>query len=512
MHARTTIPRARTRGWKGLASLLLLLPTIAVLGAQAATPASATSEICAGDKVEVTGEKETITYTAPDGYLISSWCVKAGTRTEVHDIDPPVKTITISHSSGKGISHYSVTLVKAPTPVVPTAPTSSDVCEPATGPTNDRVVIPSDAHFTYELDGVAVPAGEVVATGTSHTVVAVPKAGVVVKEGATKTWTFTFTKEKCVTPPTPVAPTAPTKSDVCEPASGPTDDRVVIPMDANFTYTLDGAAVAAGSVVATGTSHTVKAVPKDGVVVKEGATTEWTFTFTKEKCVTPPTPVAPTAPTKSDVCEPASGPTDDRLVIPMDANFTYTLDGAAVAAGEVVATGTSHTVKAVPKDGVVVKDGATTEWTFTFTKDKCVTPPPPPPPPVTPPVPPVMPPVTPPVVTPPVTPPVVAPPEVLPEQAFGKAVGKVKVTCQGTVRARLANRSGERVVYTLRVGSKVHRIAVKAQDARKFVTRGPARAKVVLKVGSTRLDQVRIPGLCAAPEVLPDTGVRATSS
>ena len=114
------------------------------------------------------------------------------------------------------------------------------------------------------------------------------------------------------------------------------------------------------------------------------------------------------------------------------------------------------------------------------------------------------------VVPPPVVPPVV-PPEVLPEQAFGKAVGSVRASCQGTVRARLANRTGEKVVYTLRVGTKVHRIAVTSQTARKFVTHGRPRAKVTLKVGSTRLDKLRIPALCAAPEVLPDTGLRATS-
>ena len=95
-------------------ALLLLLPTMAVLGTQVTAPAAA-ADVCQGDvKVEVSGDKETITYTAPDGYLISSWCVKAGTTTEVHAVDPPAKTITISHTSGKGISHYSVTLVKAP--------------------------------------------------------------------------------------------------------------------------------------------------------------------------------------------------------------------------------------------------------------------------------------------------------------------------------------------------------------------------------------------------------------
>lgn len=317
----------RRRSTSRLAALLLLLPTLAVLGAQA-SPAAATSELCEGDVVEVQGEIKSIAYTAPDGYLVSSWCVKSGTEAEVHDLNPPAKTITIAHTSGKGISHYSVTLVKAPEPKAPAAATAVDVCEPSTGPTNDRITIPTDANFTYTVGGVAVAAGPFVATGTTHTVVAVPKAG---------------------------------------------------------------------------------------VVVTQGATTQWTFTFTKVLCVTPPT--------------------------------------------------------------------------------------------VTPPV------VTPPVVTPPVvTPPVVAPPEVLPEQAFGKAVGAVKASCQGTVRAKLSNRSGRAVTYKLRVGTKVHRIAVRSLASKKYLTQGPAHARVVLKVNGTRLDQTRIPAHCQAPEVLPDTGLRAISN
>ena len=323
-------PTTGRHGVRRVFALLLLLPTLAVLGAQA-TPAAA-SDVCPGTHLSPpNATTSSFTYTAPDGYLIAGWCVKAGPTAENHDLsDAPVASVTIAHSSGKDVSHYSVVLVEAPEAKTPAAATASDVCEPATGPTNDRITIPADA---------------------------------------------------------------------------------------SFTYTVDGTAVAAGPFVATGTTHTVTAVAKDGVVVKEGATTTWTFTFTKVLCVTPP----------------------------------------------------------------------------------------PPPPPVTPPV------VVPPVVTPPVvTPPVVAP-EVLPEQAFGKAVGSVKATCQGTVRAKLANRSGEKVVYKLRVGKKVHKIAVKSLAKKKFVTKGKARAKVTLKVGSTRLDKLRIPALCAAPEVLPDTGLRATS-
>jgi hypothetical protein len=107
---------------------------------------------------------------------------------------------------------------------------------------------------------------------------------------------------------------------------------------------------------------------------------------------------------------------------------------------------------------------------------------------------------------------VAAPPEVLPVQSFGKAVGHVRASCQGTVKARLSNRSGETVTYKLRVGAKVHRIVVKSLARKKFVTQGRAMARVTLKVGSTRLDTVRIPQLCEAPEVLPDTGLRAADS
>lgn len=103
-------------------------------------------------------------------------------------------------------------------------------------------------------------------------------------------------------------------------------------------------------------------------------------------------------------------------------------------------------------------------------------------------------------------------PEVLPAQAFGRATGSVTAGCQGTVRTRVSNRSSERVTYTLRVGRTVHRIAVKSLGHRKFVTSGRALAKVTLKVGLTRLDRIRIPQRCEAPVVLPDTGLRATSS
>ena len=104
------------------------------------------------------------------------------------------------------------------------------------------------------------------------------------------------------------------------------------------------------------------------------------------------------------------------------------------------------------------------------------------------------------------------PPEVCPSSPSARPVGSVKASCQGTVRSKLNNRSGVEVTYKLRVGKKVHKIAVKSLSEKRFTTTGKPRAKVVLKVEGRTLDRVRIPNRCVAPEVLPDTGMRAAEA
>ena len=98
-------------------------------------------------------------------------------------------------------------------------------------------------------------------------------------------------------------------------------------------------------------------------------------------------------------------------------------------------------------------------------------------------------------------------PEVLPAQAFGSPVGSVRARCRGRVRARMANRSGETAVYVLRIGAKVHRIAVGPLATRSFVTRARANEKVTLKVDGRRLDRIRVPQRCAASVSLDDLGL-----
>jgi hypothetical protein len=101
-------------------------------------------------------------------------------------------------------------------------------------------------------------------------------------------------------------------------------------------------------------------------------------------------------------------------------------------------------------------------------------------------------------------------PEVLGEESFGRAVGRVRTTCQGTVRAHLANHSGRAVFYYLRVGTTMHRYVVRSLGRRTVVAQGRARAVVVLKAGSRQLERTQLPQRCQAPGVLPEAGLRVT--
>lgn len=98
------------------------LGTAAAFAANADKPANPgggnDGQVCPpGDsgKIDV-NSGASITVTAPDGKLISGYCVKAGSANqglgpEFVTVDPPQKTVTITHSSGKDVSHYSLTYV-----------------------------------------------------------------------------------------------------------------------------------------------------------------------------------------------------------------------------------------------------------------------------------------------------------------------------------------------------------------------------------------------------------------
>jgi hypothetical protein len=85
-------------------------------------PTEPNEGVCSGTHLvadDGANDEGTETYTAPEGFLISAYCVKAGSikqgdGPEYITLDQPVASITITHSSGKDISHFSVTLVEIP--------------------------------------------------------------------------------------------------------------------------------------------------------------------------------------------------------------------------------------------------------------------------------------------------------------------------------------------------------------------------------------------------------------
>jgi LPXTG-motif cell wall-anchored protein len=125
-------------------------PAAAFAAPLAGAPVSATpsqgEQTCPKDgKVDVTGERETLEVSAEPGYLIVGYCVKAasvkngGGPVDVV-VDPPATTVTISHPSGKAISHYTLVTVKVgptpePTPSEPGQEPTPSPSEPGQEPT-----------------------------------------------------------------------------------------------------------------------------------------------------------------------------------------------------------------------------------------------------------------------------------------------------------------------------------------------------------------------------------------
>lgn len=109
------------------AGLTITLLVVASLGLGIG-PAVAQQEVCGGldsGKIDTSGNPASVTVTAPEGFLIDGYCVKAGSDesgagVEYVTVSPPQATVTIAHPSGKAVSHYSYSLVAIQTP--PTSP------------------------------------------------------------------------------------------------------------------------------------------------------------------------------------------------------------------------------------------------------------------------------------------------------------------------------------------------------------------------------------------------------
>jgi hypothetical protein len=106
-------------------------------------PTNQNDGVCAGTH-QTPPAGPSFTYTAPEGKLIAWWCAKAGSANqgdgpESHTVNPPAESVTISHSSGKDLSHFSVKLVDKPKPTTSTMPPDTTVPPTSTLPPTTTV-------------------------------------------------------------------------------------------------------------------------------------------------------------------------------------------------------------------------------------------------------------------------------------------------------------------------------------------------------------------------------------
>ena len=97
-------------------------------------------------KIDSNGDPQTVTITTPAGFLIDSYCVKAGSAQQGDgpvnmDVAPAVQTLTISAGSSKVVSHYSVSHTpETETPETETPETQTPETETSTSTTPTEVL------------------------------------------------------------------------------------------------------------------------------------------------------------------------------------------------------------------------------------------------------------------------------------------------------------------------------------------------------------------------------------
>lgn len=128
----------------GGASLLFASPAFAEEEDTSQTTAVAVAEaVCdplTSGKIDVEGSVKEIVIEADEGFVITEYCVKAGSINNengpvVVAVVPPAESVTISYPGGKDISHYSFTqeLIPTPTPTPTPEPTPEPTTPPAGG-------------------------------------------------------------------------------------------------------------------------------------------------------------------------------------------------------------------------------------------------------------------------------------------------------------------------------------------------------------------------------------------
>ncbi|KRE25898.1 hypothetical protein [Agromyces sp. Soil535] len=116
-------------------------PTPTPIPTPSAPPEEGVCDELDSGKIDVSDKVTSLEISAPDGYVITEYCVKAGSvihgdGPQYVTVDPPTQTVVIQHESGKDISHYSFSFELAPTtpPTTPPASTPPATTPPATTP------------------------------------------------------------------------------------------------------------------------------------------------------------------------------------------------------------------------------------------------------------------------------------------------------------------------------------------------------------------------------------------
>lgn len=130
---------------------------------------SAAPDVCQpqSDIIDVSEGTSSVTVTAPEGQLITGYCVKAGSEASGDGpvyvtLDEPVSEVTITYPSGKDISHYIVFYTAAPVETTTTpAPTTT-----AVSTTTLPVTTTTIPGTTTSVPGTTVPETTTTAPGT----------------------------------------------------------------------------------------------------------------------------------------------------------------------------------------------------------------------------------------------------------------------------------------------------------------------------------------------------------
>jgi hypothetical protein len=128
----------------GAVGLALGVPIVSIqAGApnEQACPGLSTGQIDAKDAPSVT-------YTAPEGQLITAYCVKAGSENQgdgpvIVQVDPPQSSITFSYPGRDAVSHYSIQLTSVTT----------TTAAPTTFPTPNTFGVPGGDTTTTQPGG-----------------------------------------------------------------------------------------------------------------------------------------------------------------------------------------------------------------------------------------------------------------------------------------------------------------------------------------------------------------------